>query len=78
MYTGNFFKLDEVAYRKDAKAECTEVKFSPSNDMVGRVGSHLNLSFFLSFSFSVLGYAIQSVSADRCGVAGRQHIHLQL
>ena len=26
--------LTEVAYRKDAHGECTEVKFSPSNDMV--------------------------------------------
>ena len=33
-HEGNYFKLDEVAYRKDAKGECTEVKFSPSNDMV--------------------------------------------
>ena len=28
------FQVDEVAYRKDCKAECTVVKFSPSNDMV--------------------------------------------
>lgn len=27
-------KLSEVASRQDSKGECTEVKFSPSNDLV--------------------------------------------
>ena len=26
--------MDEVAYRKDCKNECTEVKFSPSNERI--------------------------------------------
>ena len=29
-----YYKLSEVAFRKDAKAEVTEVKFSPSNERV--------------------------------------------
>ena len=27
-------KLTEVACRTDSKGECTEIKFSPSNDLV--------------------------------------------
>jgi hypothetical protein len=29
-----YYKISEVAFRKDAKAEITEVKFSPSNERV--------------------------------------------
>lgn len=31
---GNYFKVEEVAFRKDAKSEATDIKFSPSNEMV--------------------------------------------
>jgi hypothetical protein len=29
-----YYKLTEVAFRKDAKSEVTEVKFSPSNERI--------------------------------------------
>jgi hypothetical protein len=28
------YRINEVAFRKDAKMECTEVKFSPSNERI--------------------------------------------
>jgi WD40 repeat protein len=36
---GNFYRVDEVAFRKDCKSECTEVKFSPSNEKIV-LGAH--------------------------------------
>lgn len=46
------FKLDELAYRKDSKAECTDVKFSPSNDMIA-LGSRDDCVYLYSVAFDV-------------------------
>lgn len=49
---GNYYRLDEVAYRKDCKSECTEVKFSPSNEMIA-LGAHDDSIYLYSCQLSL-------------------------
>jgi len=49
---GNYYRIDEVAYRKDGKSEVTEVKFSPSNDKIA-LGAHDDCIYLYSCDLSL-------------------------
>lgn len=50
--SGNFFRIEEVAYRKDAKGEATEIKFAPSNTMVA-LGSRDDFIYLYAVEFGL-------------------------
>ena len=52
---GNYYIIKEVAYRKDCKAECSDVKFSPSNDKIA-LGCHDDCISVYACSLQVLSY----------------------
>lgn len=70
-----FYKLTEVAYRKDAAQECSDIKFSPSNDMIA-LGTHDNFIYIYGCDLSVqeTGYGQNVTSVGLCTLKALQRL----